>query len=62
MKKDLMPKNNKGEPHGYWEVYHSLPILYFKGVYENGLQVGYHYHHTRETLRDNYRFYYRLSF
>jgi antitoxin component YwqK of YwqJK toxin-antitoxin module len=33
--------NDKGEPHGYWETYHSGDKVKYKGNYINGLCNGY---------------------
>jgi len=40
--KDLTPRNSKGQPHGYWEVYWSNGDLYYKCVYHNGSIIGYY--------------------
>jgi len=37
---DIKPRNSKGKPHGYWEVY-SNDKLWFKSLYHNGKEVGY---------------------
>lgn len=36
-----MPRNDKGQRHGYWEMYYDKGGLSSKGYYENGLQVDY---------------------
>jgi antitoxin component YwqK of YwqJK toxin-antitoxin module len=41
MKKDITPINEKGEPHGSWEVYWYNGQLYFKGNYVNDNVHGY---------------------
>jgi antitoxin component YwqK of YwqJK toxin-antitoxin module len=33
--------NDKGQRHGYWEVYYDNGQLYFKGDYVNGQRHGY---------------------
>jgi antitoxin component YwqK of YwqJK toxin-antitoxin module len=40
MKKDITPKNNQGQPHGYWEQYWSDGQLDYKGSYNNGKRDG----------------------
>ncbi len=32
--------NDKGELHGYWEVYHNNGNLWYKGNYINGEYIG----------------------
>ena len=39
--KHIKPINNKGEPHGYWEVYFSNGNLWYKGNFINRKQHGY---------------------
>jgi len=39
--KDLVPRNSKGQPHGYWEVYWSSDKLWFKCIYHDGKEIGY---------------------
>lgn len=36
------PRNDKGQPHGYWEIYWGEK-LYYKGNYINGNPMGYYY-------------------
>ena len=40
MSNDIEPTNDKGERHGYWEVYFYGNLL-FKRLYHNDKQVGY---------------------
>lgn len=37
---DKRPKNDKGEQHGYWEVYYNTGQLHFKGVFVNNQVSG----------------------
>lgn len=37
---NIKPRNEKGEPHGYWEVYFINNLLANKGVYINGSYHG----------------------
>jgi len=39
--KDIMPINDKGQPHGLWGMYHFNGKLMFKSFYLNGKRVGY---------------------
>ena len=41
-KKDIKSYNEKGNPHGYWEVYNNRgDTLYFKGHAVDNLKCGY---------------------
>ena len=40
-KKDIRPKNNKGIPHGYWEIYRNSNTLWNKCFYVNEIEYGY---------------------
>ena len=39
-KQNLTPYNNKGQRHGYWEIYHNNVIIFSKGNYINGRRNG----------------------
>jgi len=39
--KNIRQYDNKGQKHGYWEVYWSNGNLCYKGFYQNGKLVGY---------------------
>ena len=39
--KDIIPINKDGQRHGYWEVYWSNGMLWYKGNYINGKREGY---------------------
>ena len=41
MKKDILPRNNKGQLHGIWSDYLSNGTLFRKGHYINGIRYGY---------------------
>jgi len=41
---DITSRNNKGERHGYWEVYYGGNLL-VKSFYHNGKLVGYNEQH-----------------
>ena len=41
MKKDILPRNNKGQLHGIWSDYLSNGTLFRKGHYINGIRHGY---------------------
>ena len=41
MKKNIKPKNDKGQRHGYWEVYFDNGELWYKCVYINGELNGF---------------------
>jgi len=56
---DIEPRNDKGQRHGYWEVYWSNinNYLFYKGNYIDGEKDGYwEGYHSGGTLRykDNY--------
>jgi len=38
--KSIMPRNNKGQQHGYWEYYFKGDLV-FKCLYQNDKEVGY---------------------
>jgi len=42
MSKDILPKNKKGELHGYCESHHENGQLRWKGVCVNSMMCGYH--------------------
>jgi len=50
MNKDINPYNDKGESHGYCEVYWSKDELWYKRIYNNGKIIGYceNYHYFRD--------------
>ena len=39
--KDIMSLNEKGQQHGYWELYNPNGSVYYKCFYNNGNPVGY---------------------
>jgi antitoxin component YwqK of YwqJK toxin-antitoxin module len=39
--KDIKPRNENNQPHGYWEQYHVNGQLWYKGNYVNGIRHGY---------------------
>lgn len=39
--KDIRPKDNNGNAHGYWEVYRPDGNLWYKGNYFHGKTHGY---------------------
>jgi len=45
MNKNIEPRNDKGERHGYSEVYHLNGQLWYKGNYVNGNRHGYWEHY-----------------
>jgi len=57
MNKDIKPRNTKGEPHGYWEVYWSNGNLMYKCFYHNEKRIGYEeyydYNDSKLTKRYN---------
>jgi len=40
MNKDIEPRNDKGQAHGYWEVYWNNGKIWYKCVYINGKKNG----------------------
>lgn len=40
-KKDIRSRNDKGQAHGYWEVYWNDGTLYYKCFYVNNIIYGY---------------------
>ena len=41
MNKDITPKNEKNQRHGYWEYYWFTSNLMYKCVYYNGKENGF---------------------
>jgi len=41
MKEDIRPTNEKGQEHGYWEIYLENGGVYYKGYYDMGEKVDY---------------------
>jgi len=39
-KKEISPKNDKGQRHGYWEQYWTTGKIWYKCVYINGKKNG----------------------
>lgn len=37
---DKQPRNDKGEPHGYWVQYQNKDVLSHRGTYFNGKRHG----------------------
>jgi len=38
---NIMPRNNKGQNHGYWEVYWYNGKLMYKCLFHNDKEIGY---------------------
>ena len=55
-KKDIKPRNNKNQPHGYWETYWSNGELWYKGNFKDGKKDGYweFYHDNGELACKGY--------
>ena len=50
IKNDTHTKNSKGNLHGYQEWYSFSGVLYIKGKYKNGKEIGYEeLHLTKQT-------------
>jgi len=50
MKKDINPKNDKGDLHGYQEIYDSYGALYYIGIWKNNRRIGYQeWHRVKKT-------------
>ena len=47
-KNDVNTKNSKGNLHGYQEWYNFRGVLYIRGVYKNGKEIGYEETHINE--------------
>lgn len=41
MKQNIIPKNNKKQPHGLWIFYYSDGVLWYKGYFKNNIDHGY---------------------
>ena len=56
-KKDITPRNNKGERHGYHEQYYDNGELWYKGNWKDGKEYGYW-----EFYYDNGKLWYKGNF
>ena len=58
MKKNLIPRNNKGQQHGLWVRYNydNNSKLWFKGQYINGVEHGYWIHDWNNLVKSKIRF------
>jgi antitoxin component YwqK of YwqJK toxin-antitoxin module len=54
---DKISYNEKGEAHGYWELYYPDGQLEHKGLYINGNRFGYH-----ESYFEDGNLYYKGNF
>ena len=45
--KGVKPKNDKGQRHGYHEIYNTENELLFRGVFKHGIAIGYTERHTQ---------------
>lgn len=46
MNKDITPRNDKGQLHGYWEWYNGSDNPWYKGSWYNGEYIGYWEHYN----------------
>jgi len=51
MNENIVPRNVKGQPHGYWERYYSNSKLWYKCVYINGKKNGFEEWYSCGKLR-----------
>jgi len=56
MKKDITPRNDKYQPHGYWEIYFNNGKLMFKCIFINDKLNGFSewYNFDGKTTEKNY--------
>jgi len=56
MNKDITPKNEKNQRHGYWEYYWFTSNLMYKCVYYNGKEYGFEeeFWDDGKLIRKNY--------
>ena len=40
-KKNIEPRNNKGQRHGYWELYWTDGTLFYNVFYVNNIKLGF---------------------
>jgi antitoxin component YwqK of YwqJK toxin-antitoxin module len=54
--KNIIPRNNKGQQHGYCELYWDDGHLWYKRFFHNGKEIGYEetYWHSGKLLRKKY--------
>jgi hypothetical protein len=53
MTNEKRPRNKIGEPHGYWEEYHTDSVLFFKGNYIDGKRIGYWEWHDSDLFANS---------
>jgi len=58
MKKDIKPKNDKDQPHGYWELYYDNGKLHYKCLYINGKENGFEEWYSYSSRYTNIKNYY----
>jgi hypothetical protein len=54
--KDINPRNNNNQRHGYWERYLNNK-LWYKGFYCNSFIIGYEELYDHQTNKPHKRFY-----
>jgi len=52
MSKDIRPRNNKEQRHGYWERYNSFGFLCYKCFFHNDKEVGYEEYYFNGKLTE----------
>ena len=45
-KEDLVPKNSKGQCHGYHQYYNTDDKTYYRTMFKNNIQYGYTEYHA----------------
>jgi len=60
-KEDLIPKNSKGQLHGYHKYYNTNDKTYYRTMFKNDIQYGYTEYHasifTDNNMHNRTRFY-----
>jgi len=57
MKEDIEPRNDNGQPHGYWEQYRPNGKLWYKCVFINGKQNGFEEYYWTDGKLSEKRYY-----
>lgn len=52
-KDDIIPRNSKGELHGYHEYYNTDGKIYYRTMFKNDIQYGYTEYHASIFIDNN---------
>lgn len=52
-KDDIIPRNSKGQLHGYHEYYNTHDKIYYRTMFKNDIQYGYTEYHASIFIDNN---------